>query len=355
MRKNNSTIGLFYLIIMFFSLIFLSIKGKHEIVIYYLALFIIPLIIFGSIKLLTYNTSNKALKATTKISKVSSSYKIKENVLTGDLISKLIPNDLIELTNLERLYLKTYLPIDLSDIINNNNNLKEMILEGPFLVENLKIEENQIQTLVIVNNPYCKNILQKFEHQKSITSLRIVSNSIMKFNDFNFLTENLYSLTVKCKLQLFPYELLNNKNLISLDLSDNEISVIHENELNITNYIESNLKYINLNNNNIENIALNLFKIKSLKNISLRKNPINRKILKLILKEYYKIVNISHEQFIEMRKDFNYYLRKTTRIFKQILAIFFITFISYLFFNNLIASFILFMFMSIILINAYLD
>ncbi|WP_300435977.1 hypothetical protein [Christiangramia sp.] len=298
MFKQNSGCGIYGLIFCLLGGFILALEGNFLYLIYLICFITIPLLFIWMMK----SAENKGIqeqekkegigKPLTNRKSRKEQFTIKEGELRGALNERELPENIKNLTDLEKIHLTTLYPIELSKLINQNSRLRYISLSGPFWFKN-NIGPG-IQELLLYDHDNIDKILNKIDQQRLYTL--VVSSNRIDVQGLIRFVKNLNSLTISCGLKEFPYELLNLKKLQYLDLSKNQINNISKKSLQRTDIQGSNLKALYLSENNLKTLPLSFFYIKTLKYVHLKGNPLKKRILKELQRNFSDKVILSYSQ-----------------------------------------------------------
>lgn len=292
MSRQNSGRGFIGLVLAAVFGIFMAIGGSPEYLLYLVGFIFIPILFM----LLTKWTSpergqalheereeqNETVLNVKEVSKPAP-YKLTGYQLSGILKETEIPKDIQDLTFLININLHTVHPIEISEFINQNRNLKNLTLSGPFWFKrNIKV---QVRKLSLYKNENVNVFLENLEKRWNITEIEISSCpiDILKLLEISGKASH---ITIKNSISNFPYELLNSPFLEYLNLSNNHISRLSRKELVKTNLEGSSLKVLNLAENRLNKIPTELFRINSLAKVYLYSNPIRKRNLKMLIRKH---------------------------------------------------------------------
>ncbi len=299
--KQNSGCGILGIILCVVGGIVLASDGNFQYLIYLILFISIPLLLIYLMRFFSSDlnkdqqSEEKLYEAVKEAQKApeGKSYRINKNELTGAIKSSNLPAEIRNLQNLETIRLNTDHPIEISSLINQNQNLKYLSLSGQFWLKDKVTPEILNLSLNYIEN--ISETLDRFINRQKIEVLTIKSSKI-DIEDVYHFSRNVKTLTLRSELQEFPYELMNLPYLKVLDLSNNKISRISDKKLQRTKMQESNLQVLNLSTNYLKTVPLSCFHISSLKFINLNNNPLKKRVLRELQRNYSGKVLLSYDQ-----------------------------------------------------------
>jgi len=350
MFKQNSGCGIFGIILCLIAGIVLAFDGNFQYLIYLILFISIPLFFiyfmgfFSSDQTKVQQAEIKDHRTVKEPQKTTERkfYRIKKNELTGSVEGSILPADIRNLQNLDTIRLSTDQPIEISGLINQNQNLKYLSLSGPFWLKD-KVTP-RILNLSLNNQENISEILERFINHQKLQVLTIRCRKI-DIEDVCLFSRNIRTLTLRSELQEFPYELINLPSLQVLDLSNNGISRISDKKLERTNIQRSKLQVLNLSKNHLNTVPLTFFCITSLGTVILKGNPIAKRSLKRLQRDYFDKISLSYDQNSVATRTFH----PKTWILIKILISFIIILAPYLLFDSPTGSFLV----SIFVVSAW--
>lgn len=218
------------------------------------------------------------------------------NRLIGEIKGTELPSEIYDFEKITYIALTCTLPIDISTLINKHPTLDLIRLNGPFYFKNGIENKDQFYSVTLSRNPQLDNILRILSKQKKLGILDINSETELRIEQIIECCENLWDLTIRCKLTEFPLELLKFKRLKTVNLSKNKIEIINLD--GFKNFISEDcgIEKLDLRNNLLRNIPFELFQINTLKKVYLDNNPLTKKCLKKLFKLHSYRVELSSEQ-----------------------------------------------------------
>lgn len=337
MRRDKDGCGLIFLIVALISGIISTLSGSPGFLLYILAFLALPLIgigighLFSNSNSTVFKSPNKQdILEKTPISNAppiyvetlkNPDYTFKSGRLEGEITKNQLPKRIIALRSIKYLKLTTKEPIEISTLINNNPSLNSIHLFGPFQWTNSIKNECQISHITLYDNPNINIILKILSEQQNIESLKINSDIELTNSTLIYCCRNAWDIRIRNKFKVFPIALLYNKNLKYLELSNNEISSFPLNQFLDIDKNELSLMKLDIRNNLLEKVPLEIFGIKSLKNIFLSSNPLSKKSLKELLKIKNCHIELSYKQIEKGQRLFHPSTWLLLKIIASIIAV----------------------------------
>ncbi len=315
------------------------------------------LVIFGIFLLIyLFNSSKKAEQTLTQKEKLQNVVvKPKRTCfltnisLSGELLD--ISEDIKRVNSLEKINLITNRKIEISFIIKNNPNLKEISLSGPFYFSeeiscavNLKvirIDNNNVDFFLRkIGLSFDKKLIldnitgfidDDLNYIRELSSLSI-SNTILSRPDFsNF--KNLKYLQLKNnKINQFPYSVFTLQDLEFLSLETNKIREISNKKIVVNS--SNKLRTIILSNNLLRNIPQEIFNLPSIDKVYVWDNNFSKLRLRSLKRRFADRISFDYKQEAIRKRILS---PITWKIIRLIITVF-MGLVPYLFFDSVLFS-----------------
>lgn len=310
MAKKNNGCWIYVITFGLVIVVFMAIDGSLG---YLLSFISIPIILIALISYFSPDKKeNKLDGSTEKFNQVTPKktnktfkpqpfkYNMKE--LVGRIEGETLPNEIKDISDLKFLQLSTIQPVEISDFLNQNLNIRYLSLTGPFWFKNnikptlfhLTIKSNDnIYTII----RQCSNL-----HQLQLLELHFKS---LKLEEIIESCKSIKNLTLRVNLVEFPNEVFDLPHLQYLDISHNKIEKISEENIRNNSLPNTKLQTINLSFNRLKTVPTFLFRLNSGIKINLKENPIKTRILKRLYREYSDEIWLSYDQIEIARRTFH--------------------------------------------------
>ncbi|AVR44758.1 hypothetical protein C7S20_05475 [Christiangramia fulva] len=235
------------------------------------------------------NERSEKIKGTFK----SQPFKYHKRELVGRIEGATLPDEIKKISDLTFLQLSTIKPIEISDFLNQNPNIRYLSLQGPFWFKNnVKLT---LFHLTIKSNDNIYTIIRQFSHLHQLQLLELHCKNILLEEILQF-CRSIKTLVLRVDMAQIPQEIFNLPQLEYLNISHNKIRKISEKDVLSYSSLRTKPLDINLSYNKLKKVPISLLRLNSRIKLNLKENPITTSHLKRLYKNYKDQIYLSYDQ-----------------------------------------------------------